>query len=607
MKPEDETHPQAPNPDGTSKSAASPRSSRSQGTRRLRWVLLVLAVCGVTGLLAARPVWRTIKAQRARGFAQEAAELIRQEKWDLAFEKTRSALQLAPTHPEILRLAAHLHARAGLEMGFPYFEALLSTDSATREDKEELVALALGTGHNDLAASHLKALLEEPAPSARTFLLAAQLQGGLRRTSNAVHYARQAVRVDPGNPTNLLTLGRILLASRSAPLQTEARDLIRPLARSPGPLQAAAIGVMLSNPETQRSDREEVLALLEAKPRRTLVEELLLQDVAVSLDPSRRTEIADRLVQDHGRSSPENTLAVGAWLNRQQLHARTLDLVPPELAVQSPSLIQLRFEALTGTGDARGAYDFVVQISPPGHPLQIEFLRCQAATRLKDQEAIDRHFKNLLVIAAREPRQLRTVADFALRNGRKDIALQAAQQLARNPRDAAAAYTTLLRIADSEGETWPARDHAKKLATLRGKTVDDALKLQIAYYDLLLEENLEAAFATATAMHQANPDDFTRRVVLGLGHLRRGQPQAAVELIDHQLVAWNQLPAGIRAITVAILGANRRDSATAKLVGRVPLARLKPEERELIRPYVVGTPAASADEPDDLDETPEKL
>ncbi len=592
----------------------TPRPSRSQGRGRPNWLVIslgILLVLGVAGAFSARPIWRAIKAQRAMGFAREANELVAREKWIPAFEKTRSALQLAPTHPEILRLAANLYARAGLEAAFPYFETLLSKSNATREDKETYIALALGTGHTDLAATQLRALLAEPQPSARAFLLAAQFHGGLRNFSNTVHYAREAVRTEPGNATNTLALGRALLASRRPVDREEARGILLPLARAGGAFQNSAIAAVLSVPDVPRDDREEMLAILDAKPSRSLVEELLRQDVRVSLDPSRRIAIADELIESHGRASIESTAGVAAWLNKQQLFRGTLDLLLPDVALAHPNLTQLRYDALMGLEDYRGAYDFIAKATNPANPIQVEILRCTTAIRLKDQEAIDRHFRNLLEIAGRDTRLLRAVADFALRNGRKDIANDAAQELIRSPRDAAAAYATLLRIADAQGETWSARDYARKLKELRGQAADDALKLQIAYYNLLLDENIDEAFATAEAMQRAVPDDFSRRAVLGLAHLRKGQPKEAVELIDHQLVTWAKLPAGIRAAAIAIMGANDREKASATLIRRVPIARLKPEELALIRPYISGEPIAEDPEFQDdsleADTPPEKL
>jgi len=560
----------------------------------------------VVGAFSARPVWRMIKAQRAQSFAKEAEALIREEKWAQAHEKLRLALQLAPKHPATLRLTAYFYARAGVEMAFPYFESLLATPSATPEDREEFAALALRTGHTEIAAGQIRDLLAAPKPTPRTFLLASQFHGGLRNFSNAIHYAREAVRLESSNPTNLLSLGRVLLFSRNPDEQKEARDLLWPLARKDSPYQTAAIAAILSTTDSPRAEREEILSILDAKPKRTIGEEILRQDTAVSLDPSQRSTIADGLIETHGRTSIENTAAVAAWLNRQQLYSRTLDLILPDTASQSPDLVQLRYDALMGLEDYRGAYDFISKATNPSNPLQIELLRCSTAIRLKDQPAIDSHFQNLLTIAGREPRFLRVVADFAIRNGRKDVANESAQRLSRNPRDAAAAYATLLKIADGQGETWAARDYAKKLSELRKSDADETLRLQVAYYDLLLNENVDAAFATAEAMYKAQPDDFSRRVVLGLGHLRKNQPKAAVDLIDHQFVTWAKLPPGIRAVTIAILGANQREKASAKLVARTPIMRLKPEEKELIRPYAVGIQGQNDDLPEP-DAKPEKL
>lgn len=564
-------------------------------------------VLGIAGAFSARPVWRMIKAQRAESFAKEAEAMIRDEKWAQAFERTRSALQLAPSNPRVLRLAANLYSRAGTEMAYPYFESLLATPAATVDDREEYVSLALRTGQTEIAATQLRSLLAAPKPSSRTFLLASQFHNGLRNLSNAVFYAREAVRSEPGNHTNTLVLGRTLLGSRLAADQKEAREVLWPLGRAEGPFQGPALAAILSTPDAPRSEREEVLAILNAKSKRSLPEELLRQDANVSLDPSRRSAIADELIDSIGRASTEGTVAVAGWLNRQQLFSRTLDLVLPDLAVKSPELIQLRYEALMGMSDYRGAYDFIAQASNPQNPIQIEFLRCTTALKLKDSAAVDSHFKNLLDLAARDPRLLRSVADFALRNGRKDVANDAAQRLTHNPRDAAAAYATLLKIADAQGETWAARDYARKLLALRTQTADESLKLQIAYYDLLLNENIEGAFKEAEAMQKAAPTDFTRRAVLGLAYLRKNQPKPAVDLIDHQFVTWAKLPAGIRAVTIAILGANSREKASSKLISRVPIARLKPEERDLIRPYASGSASPSGDEPLETDATPEKL
>ena len=114
MNPEEPRSPGTPPSEPRATGPSASRLARRARARNIRIALGTLIVLGVVGALLARPVWRAIKAQRAMGFAREAESLIQQEKWGPAFEKTRSALQLAPTRPDIVRLAAHLYARVGL-------------------------------------------------------------------------------------------------------------------------------------------------------------------------------------------------------------------------------------------------------------------------------------------------------------------------------------------------------------------------------------------------------------------------------------------------------------------------------------------------------------
>lgn len=258
-----------------------------------------------------------------------------------------------------------------------------------------------------------------------------------------------------------------------------------------------------------------------------------------------------------------------------------------------------------GMENIQGAYDFIRGKDVKGEPIQLELLRCTTAMRLKNDAAVESHLRNLLDLARRNPRQLRAVAEFARRNNHTEIANEANQILSRNPGEAMTAFESLLRTADAEGETWAARDYARKLAAL--KKGDDGIRLQIAFYDLLLEENLDQAFATAQELHKAKPEDFNRRAVLALAHLRRGEPDKAVALIEGQVVTWRRLTPGVRAIVVASLGANNRAGAVPKLLQRLPLARLKPEERELIKPYLTGDLESVEDDRTAGAEAPEKI
>jgi Flp pilus assembly protein TadD len=471
-----------------------------------------------------------------------------------------------------------------LDLAFPYWESLAAAAAMTLEDRLECAGLALRLGNREVAATQVEALLKVPDRSARTLLIASQYHAILGDSEPALAFAREAFQMEPANPTNGLALASLLTGSGKPDQAREAAAILWPLAAAPGPAQLTALAAILNSPMATRADRERVHDVLAAKPSRTLQEELVLGDARVSLDPSRQGQIADEFVERYGRGAPEEMAAVGMWLNRQQLYQRTLALLLPDLASRSPVLLDLRYQALVGSGDFRAAYDYVNKDIRGADPFQIEKLRCTAAMRAGDATAAESHLRGMLHHAGIQPQLLRIVADFALRNSNREVAGEAVKRLARSPRDAAEAYRALVLIADEQGETWLARDYGRKLIPLLPD--DPTPQLQVAYYDLLLNENIEKTLLLAAKLHEDNPADFGRRALLAFAYLRSNEPQRAGELIDAQTVTWARLPPGIRATVVAILGANGRDEAARSLLRAIPLARLKPEERELIRPYL---------------------
>jgi hypothetical protein len=559
---------------------------RSHRPRR-KWILLAgFAVVLVGTGLGARPAWRMVKAIRAAGFLNESETSMHAEQWTRAFERLRLAQQLSPTDPRVLRHAAHLHGRFSPDLALYYFEQLSASPAATREDFEGYAAAALAAGDNDLAGMLLDDLLQGTNTSTRSHLLASQYYALHRNSPEALRHARECVRGEPGNVTNVLALATLLSISPHAADRGEALSLLWPHARNKGPFQLRAMEAILRAPGTPRADREAVQSMLSELPERTIAEELLLLDARVSLDPSSRMEAVAEIIERFGHDNGNALISAAQWLNRHGFFDQTLELLPPDTARTGARLTRLRYDALMGRHDPQGAYAWIAATGLPGDALQTEFLRCAAAQRCGNDAALEAHLNNLVSMSRRQPRQLRLIAEFARRHGKPQVAAEAHMLLSRHPREAARAFTALLRSADAAGDTWLARDFARKLARLR--TQDQELQLQIAYYDLLLEENLEEAMTTAMTLHEAAPDDFKRRAVLALAYLRRQEPGKAAEIVHGHAVPWTRLAPGIRAVVIAALGANGRDEVAGRLLDHVPLARLKPEERALIRPSLSG-------------------
>lgn len=548
------------------------------------WLLVTLVVLVVAGAFSARPAYRLFKNWRAEQFANQAEEFARQQKWREAYDKAQGAVQLSPNNPRCQRLVATLLNQFGSEGAMWYWEQLLSGPDAQLSDREEALQAAIRMGRGDLSDRHAAVLVTNAATSPRGLLLLSELARLRNDATNAILFARVAHRREPDNPTNTIALGGLLLSSSSAKLQIEGKELLRALAHATGPLQLRAIQLLAARPDASRLDREECLELLGSLPGRDLATELLRRDIQVQLDPLRKLQVAEDTVEKYGKGKPEEVAAVAAWLIRHGLHARALDLVQPEEAYQNDAVFRIRYEALAGAERWEDAYRYLLDPKARGDEMPLELLRLRAAEKLGRAEDVQLHWQRLLKIAGSDARQLRILAETAERGKSLDTAVAAYRALTGIPYEEENAWRNIVRVLDAQGDTWNARDAARKLQRL--KKDDQPLAMQITYYDLLLGEDVERALQRAQAFVKESPTNVLNRVVLALGELRNNNPAGAREAISGITVDWTRIPPGARAILVATLGANQQNDAAARLLARLPLKILKPEERDLIRPYV---------------------
>ncbi|MFN0066787.1 MAG: hypothetical protein ACKVYV_04035 [Limisphaerales bacterium] len=571
-------------PDDTSAHSAATASPPRPRRNLWLWLLVVLVVLVVAGVAGARPAYRVFKNWRAEQFANQAEEFARQQKWREAYDKAQGAVQLSPNNPRCQRLVATLLNQFGSEAAMWYWDQLLTGPDARLGDREEALQAAIRMGRGDLADRHASFLITNSATSTRGLLLLSELARLRNDATNAILLARAAHRKEPENPTNIVAYGSILLSASDAKMRIEGKELIRTLAATNGPFQLRAIQLLAARPDANRLDREDCLRLLDGLAERDFSTELLRRDIQVQLDPLRKLEIAEDTVQRYGRGKPEEVAAVGAWLVRHDLPARAIELIQPEEAYQSDALFRVRFEALMAAGQDEDAYRFLLDPKARGEEMPLELLRLRTAEKLKREQDVQQHWQRLLKIAGSDARSLRILAETAERGNSLDTAVSAYRALTGIPYEEENAWRNIIRLLDAQGDTWNARDAARRL--LRLKKEDEALDMQITYYDLLLAEDVERSLQKAQALVKQSPTNLLNRVVLALGELRNNNPVGAREAISGVTVDWTRIPPGARAVLVATLGANQQNDAAARLLARLPLKILKPEERELIRPYV---------------------
>lgn len=562
--------------------------------RRL-WILVLLAL-GLLGVLAmplARPGWRALKNWRADYFAREAKDFLAENQSGLAFERARSALQLVPDRPDLLRLNATLLSGLGSEISLGLWQRLLASGQDTLEDRLSFVETALGFDRPDLARDVIGSLETDPnAPAAdRRDRLTALFLIRTGEPARALDFARRAHQIAPFNPTNGLLLATLLSAGTNPPGLDEARQLFRSLSRTNGPLRLEALRGWAEPRIGDRTDREAVVELLSGLPERTFAEETLLAETRMLLEPHSAATLASNLLARLPRDDWDLAALAANALLRRGRYAEVLSLTGAGRGQMNRTLFLARYEALVGNGQGDEAYRHLLTPNAPLALYELELIRARAAQETGDLKRRDGHLKDLLRAAGDNPVRIQRVAELAEAGQTRaalEVATEAWTRLTQIPDSAANAFRHLQRLADQRGDTWTARDYARRAVRLDPRI--PALGLEIAYYDLLLGDDLDRALVEAERQVAEQPADLFARAVNALAHLRLGSPERARALLDRAVLSPESMRPEILAVIAAAYGANGLEGRARELARSLPLSRLRPEEKELIRPWLLPEP-----------------
>ncbi len=559
-----------------------PRMHRRRMGWKARLAWLALLVCMVVAGLAARPAWRALRRIRAEAMAREAARWVREEQWTLAFDRARSALQLNPRNPNALRVAANLYARIGVDSALGLYDLLLASGHGTLEDRQDLVSLALRLGNSDLASVHLRPLMESPSPSPRTRSLAAELETQRGNIGTATDLARAAVEADPREAEFAFQLFSLLSRSARTTDRAEAFGYLWPVARTNGPNQIRALAAILDAPDSPRADREQVKALLETNSVATLDAHILRFDVRISLDPSQARVVVDEAIRTLRPASDRELRVFASWLIGRGFWSEALQLLAGDRALRDRGLFLVKHRALLTAGEPGKAYNLLFQPAAPFSPLELEALRCQTAAAMSDARLREVHLNAAAEIARPDVRSAVVVTRLAELAGNPAPAVAVWRKLLVNPRTSGLALRQLAALADLQGDTVGARDFARQIAA--EEPANAQVRLAIALNDLLLGENLEAALEEALRQLEQYPASGDVRGLAALGYLRQGTPAKAEQVLQGMVLRVERASPGLLAIVAATYAANEKWQEAQKVLERIPLAALKAEEKELLRP-----------------------
>ena len=291
-----------------------------------------------------------------------------------------------------------------------------------------------------------------------------------------------------------------------------------------------------------------------------------------------------KLYQPTAESADETLIALAAWLNRIGRPARTMEVLPQEVASQRQDFFLQHLNALAALQRWNEIKDLLVSERFPIEPLLQHMYLAVAQKQLGSAAGATNEWQRALEVA-KTPEKLLTLAQYAEQNSVNDVAdaaYSAAIKIASKNRGA---YDGRLRLALAAGHTAEAQTIAADIAQI---WPDDAARNQDAYLRLLLGASdgaAEAAERESDVLVKKQPLNWLVRATLGLARLRLGKYEEALAAIREPRVTGGE-PPGALAVRAAILAANGYGDGArndARLTAAKPLL---PEERALIVPLL---------------------
>lgn len=555
---------------------------------RSRWVWLILVAIGLLAIAvvaAYRPSQRWVMTRKARALAVEAQQAMDQRLLIPTSEKIRGALRLAPTDPDVLRVAARFLSLNGQGSALNYWDQLLATGRATAADRQEMVRLALSLSRLDVTQTGLNDLVALDANDPITQELVLEQLIALGNWRGAAEGARLALKQRPSAPSLQLVLGRALLASGQLGAIDEALPILRSLAAGSGETARGGMRALLevqTLPATELAGTAERLLL---HPEATLADKLAAFDALWRTNPGQRTAIRDKiptlLTAENGE---EDLVSAIEWLRAHEGAQQAMALVPAAASTKSESLFLVRLELLA---DLKNWDEAAALIDEAKTSMPADAVACAnahlAAARGKPAE-VATHLKAALEAAGIRWSRVKFIAGYARQMGQPAIAMEAWERLLGDSRYSYTAANQLLAALPDKSFVEPERKAYRTLARLQPD--EPEYIAQDAYLDLLFNENLDRALGTFQRLAKQHPDSASLGVGIALAQLRLSKAEDALTTIESLKIDWAASEPHCQAIQAAVLAANHQVREARAIAERIPFGSLRPPEQKLIRDLV---------------------
>lgn len=546
---------------------------------RRHWILAsLLGVLVLLTLAWALPsAYRAAKAWRAQSLVAQALTAAEQQDWASATRHARSAYLLAPFDAATLRELAKLQGQLDPVVALSIYEQLVELPGVTAADRRAYAQAALAAGKPELAWTLAQSLWQQEADEVENVRLAAQTAWATERRPAARAILEQRLAQAPEDRWSQLHLG--LLLQQDPGLSGQALQRLELASQGDDAVAMRALLAMGSLAQTPEGKAKLAVRLRQHPQRRPEAELLALElEAPEGTEDERRAWVAARVVPQEAEREAWIQLLIARGY--PQLALQLGDAAGTSIANDQRSFL-LRMDALARLNRWQEIREY---LQAPDLPLpesirEVFLARC--ALELGEATEADWHWSRAQLAAGTSQRELNYLADYALKGRLWGVAKQAYQSLLRDPRYAHEAYVKLIRLLEMEGDTRGLIDLYRQM--IRQFPQDDAVANDFLYLRLLREEPVEGALAEAQERVERRPEIMAFRVTLALAYLRAGQPQNGLGLYTPVLGRMEDFQPGWQAVYVGLLERLGQGAEAERWRYQIPLLRLKPEERLLIK------------------------
>lgn len=298
----------------------------------------------------------------------------------------------------------------------------------------------------------------------------------------------------------------------------------------------------------------------------------------LELKPLQREQIIAEAIERFRESAP---VELGRWLILNRQAAPVLELFPEEKALQDPTALELRFSALALVERFDEMEALMEKADQLLQPMLRETMRTLLAGWQQDTEAVATHWDRAFALArdAENGPALLRMARMAMEYELADRAREAytaarAEDVGFQELD----LTTYMTLALSNRDTRTATVLAAELAD---RFPDNPVYVNnSSYLDLLSGERLEKARDRMVRLVDQYPNESNYRMTLALGHLRNGEADKALRIVESTNIDLNN-PSS-QAIYAAVLAATNRRPLAQSIAANIDRTKLLDAEWALV-------------------------